>query len=244
MSISVVSTSAPQTNGNNWVVVDLDSTPILEDDLIILWFEEPNDLAITADPTGFTPVCDEINTSTGDDRQNDVQYMWASGGEESNSYHWVLSNSGPHVQGSIVLRGVDRSTPFDVTPVHASHHLTGLDNTTPACASIVTVTPGALIIELSFITGGNSSDAYSSNGSATEFVNFHNQTANPLSGMSVLGTYYEKATAGAYTGSTHTYVDGVSTNDYINIILAFRPAQDATPPGELVTTKYHDIAYP
>jgi len=85
-------------------------------------------------------------TSGGKDIESALFYKKATSGSETNPT-FTLGGSDGHISCPIVTyRGVDTSTPFDVTYNNGNHHVSGENDAMPPNASITTATDNAMVI--------------------------------------------------------------------------------------------------
>tara|TARA_R110000803_G_scaffold100742_4_gene168795 strand:+ start:206 stop:952 length:747 start_codon:yes stop_codon:yes gene_type:complete len=237
MAITVVSSASAAfdfgtTPQGDAPTTTIPATAVLADDYIFILFSMAKAQGIfTAGdpPTGFTEVCAFVSATGGSDRMSQVWYKKAVGGEEDDVFSFTTSLAGSAVQtGNIVLRGVDTASPFDVTATHATFHLQGQNDATPACAALTTVTDGAFVIAFTSLAGVTAdvvSGYSSSRGGATVFVG-----VNENSGAA-LATYEEIASASTVGSDIHTYTDANAAADWTSMIFALRPSAAAAAAG-------------
>ena len=122
------------------------------------------------------------------------------------------------------MENVDTSNPFDVTPVHANHHVR---LTNPAAtfevAGITTNTPNAAVVQISIMSRTDTTEIATSQSGATELINY---PCGPSNGANnCLAHYEEQASPDAYPACNHTYTDMVAGTDGVYIVFALRPTE-------------------
>lgn len=163
-----------------------------ENDYVILCFKKGDDPAIDGDPTGFTQIY-TFGSSTGDDQFWGMWYRKITASEANTSD--TIKHTGDNDEttaGSILVRGVDGTTPFDTAWVTANHfeHTNEIHPTVP---SIETNNDSSLVI--TFIGQGDPSSLYTEpSGHTAAWVEFAGD-ANDHSASAA--SYVLKITAGA-----------------------------------------------
>lgn len=189
------------------------------DDLILLFVESANQ-AITT-PSGYSVVSGAQvsagTAATAGGMRLDVFYKWATGADASVS----VADSGDHTTAiKLVYRGVDTTTPFDVTVVTGSKTTASTSSSYPA---ITTATDNALVIFASALdldAASTTTTSSGSNGNITSLTERHDQTVTAGAGGGIVLYDGFKATAGSTGAMTAT----VTSTKQLYITLALRPA--------------------
>ena len=130
-------------------------TDAIEDDLMIGWCGTRQGNAVWNDDgaggQGWTRLLHNISPN-GDDRTISVFYKFHDGSETNPTFTRSLSSNQPGVTAVAVYRGVDTTTPFDVTYVEATHFLETLNNMLAANRAITTVNDNAWVLLLQYAT--------------------------------------------------------------------------------------------
>lgn len=198
MAISFVNKSA-FASGTGALTVGAVSG-VVADDLIILFVESANENIDT--PTGFTqvtnsPVSTGTAASAGGVRLA-VFYRWATGADTTTS----VADSGNHTTAiKMAFRGVDRTTPFDATPVSGIKTPASTSSSFPG---ITTATANAWIVHASALDLDAASTATTgtpTNANLIELTERHDQTVTSGVGGGLVIITGEKVTSGA-TGNT------------------------------------------
>ncbi len=123
-----------------------------EDDLVIAIFANDAQGSTLTEPADFTAV-DELDVHI---NQRYGIYYKVRGVDQGNGYVFSHSfSAGTNTAGAlIVLRGVDTTTPLDVSYVRATHHISSVDDLSYAPQDITTTTDGAKVVILSGYSGG------------------------------------------------------------------------------------------
>lgn len=196
---------------------------VVADDLILLFAESANENIAT--PSGYTqvtgsPVSTGTAASAGGVRLA-VFYQWATGADTTTS----VADSGNHTTAiKIAYRGVDKTTPFDATPV------TGIK--TPASTSssfpgITTTTANALIVHASGLdldAASTATTGAATNANLTGITERHDQTISGGVGGGLVIIEGTKATAGATGNTTAT----VTSTIQVYLTMALREFVDLT----------------
>lgn len=191
------------------------------DDVVIAWFANGGDGGTTPSCTGFTTI-GFVESALYNDVTVYMGYKVA-GGSEGSTYTCSYAGSGSNQTHAFIatFRGVDTTTPIDVTYVEGSHFNREQNDSTPTPQPITTVTDGAFVV-YGMMAGDTATTAITPSSGYTEaeeliFNNRHGELA-----------YKEVATAGLETPSAITLVNGAGTEDPAMIIIALRPLVTAT----------------
>jgi hypothetical protein len=187
-------------------------------------FKNATNRTFTCNTSGYTALTDLYANDT-NDAQLGVFYKVLTTAETTVQ----ISNSGSVSNGAIgvfVFRGVDTSTPLDVTSTTATITNSGR----PDCPSITSVTDNSLILAIGSAAGagGNPlSDLTAPSGMS----NFYQvRTGEGTSDQTVLGmATFLQTTAGAYNPSTFKGGSTSSSNSACAVTIALRPQQPPPP---------------
>jgi len=236
MSISLISNGYHRGEDGN---VTMAATAVLANDLILVGYGKAWNTAPTNDPptiggsaTGVTAICAKLSYSGSDRHFTRMYYKVAVGGEESDVIE--MSHAARGVLSYAVLRGVDVTTgPFDVTPVHATHHTKVENNTAYGLPAITTVTDGAWVLHWSFQGTQASGSLPTTDLSGATTIDGIAPGVSSVDNAGFLWTYKEITTAAAVSGVTHTH-GGVTTPEIAGMTLAIMPAAAASGGAALV----------
>lgn len=216
MPITEVSSAAKNETSEN-PDIDIPASPaILAGDVIICFLWDGAQVTVSEEPAGFTLVCDPLISTIGSPNQLRVYYKVAAGGEEGDNIAWTTQST-YHALGVVVFRGVHGDV-FDVTPVHASHHVALQDSTTKEVPDITTITDGAVVVELTGAVSSTTTAISSNDATATEWAKLISMYAM------VLGTWVEVGTAGLHSGASHYYTGASWQTDGQGFVMALKPA--------------------
>jgi hypothetical protein len=171
----------------------------------------PSTTAITA-PAGWTLVDRQTNTN-GSSNALAVYYKVASAAEPA-SYTWTFSANNGNAGGIMAFSGVDNQNPVDV----AAGQLTTSASTSIAAPSVTTTVADTMIV-----TGHEyaSSRRWTPPAGMTEAFDVASLAVNNKNGVSTVGSYMPKATAGP-TG-TLVATTGGNGDTGAGITVALRP---------------------
>jgi hypothetical protein len=157
--IFVVGTDSVDAGASATEVTLTEPVGSAEGDLIIAIVKNDATLSDWTHPSDFTTL--QEDTSTGNQRIF-LGYK-VRGADEGEGYTFTHDFvSGTHTAGLLVsLRGVDATTPFDVTYSEPSHHAESTDDLSYAPSAITTVTDQAMVVILSAYSGGPGTIAWS-----------------------------------------------------------------------------------
>jgi len=212
------------TDGNNNVNPDTGLTITVpagtaDDDFLIAILVESATSAEDPDlETGFTELFDETYTGGADTRCS-VQYRKAASEPANYTFTWTGSGSNLNLNATILsFRGVDTTTPWDVTYVAGTHRTEHLNDNTPTLDAITTVTDLAWVLGLACIgtDGGSGTDT-----SMTSYTERIEQLQS--GGMHALHSR-EITTAGVETPGDMTLTGAAAGSDVQTMTLALRPA--------------------
>ena len=222
MTISYISGSSNYTNTAGDQITVTAPASIQDDDLLIycLTAEGAPLFAAWAAPAGWTEI-DSNNEITGRDQSHAIGYRVAS--SESGDYSFELqgTTSGEDRAASvIVLRGIDTSTPLDVSYLEANHYSFYENDFTPTNDPITTSTDGAWVILTALVTTTTLTAAAPSG--YTLRIDESNGALN-----------HQVATKDIATATTETpaawgYTGGVGNEESSTFTLAIRPTSATT----------------
>lgn len=189
------------------------------------------DFTLSTGTTGWTELFD-INATSGTDSVETVFYKANISASESDPTV-EISISQQHAVTLTVWRGVDTTTPFDVTWNQTNHWGDTANNQTGPNPAITTNTDGAMVVLGHGIT--TSSDSFA-NGAAGAPSGYTLSESNGGPRVSTAGAYKIVATAGTETPGVWTHTgDGIGGGSEERMFtLALKPAAGGTDaPGQL-----------
>lgn len=236
MAISVVSKTHTTYNTDS-PSVTIPSDTVQADDIILVWLSHGNDENCSIDDlngNAFTEICDDLQSSGGNDQTTLAAILRSpSGGEENDSITATAVSSRKGLMGVIVLRGVDDTTAIDTAVTHASHHLADNlaqpEETTAAFPSYSTTTDGAWVFEIMTYRASAGSGLSDITTDASGTTNWFKQLFSAADDIVGLATYRELASAGAAGGTVFTCVDEGTAEVVMQLIFALRPASGGGP---------------
>lgn len=218
MTITYISGSSNYTNAAGDQIVVTAPASIADNDLLIYSATaQGGPLASAWDvPSGFTEI-DSNNYVAGRDLSHAIGYKVAS--SESGDYTLQILDATSGIDrsaGIIVLRGIDISTPIDVTYVQGTHYTEQQNDPTPTPSAITTVTDGAWVIitsgvTTSALTTGVAPSGYTLRIDEKQIANLHLATK-------------EVANAGAETPAAWGHTGGSAGAESATFTIAIRPA--------------------
>jgi hypothetical protein len=181
-----------------------------EDDLLLGFCSRGNDTndGTWTDPADWTEITQKDDTTGSADRQMYVGYK-VRGSSAGDTLTFSFGGTAAGISCVVMaFRGVDTSTPFDVTYVEATHYNTFADSgANDAARAITTVTNNAWVVLLQAFT-----IEIEAAGSPSGYTERFSVPADVTSSHSrhIYGATKEKATAGVETPGvwTHTETDG------------------------------------
>jgi hypothetical protein len=220
MATSFIDATSADDGANDDIIVTA-PTGIQDNDLLLGFYACYGDTEITALPvtlSGFTQLTSKFE-QVGTDVTLAIFYKVAS--SESGNYTFTGSHTGtPETSAMIaVFRGVDTSTPFDVTFVEGTHYVrsldfgTGTDEFQPA--NITTNTDNAWTLIFSWVGFGNITD-FSGPTGFTEREQIIGANRN------IHFTTKEQATAGIVNPGTITAAPASDSTDSSTYTLALK----------------------
>ncbi len=204
-----------------------------DNDLIVAYGTAAQSVTWT-DPADFTELNQKVTTAGSPTTTNYLGYKVRSGGAGSG---YAFSHNGTSSNIAVQLlcfRGIDTTTPIDVTFVEASHYLQGTANTanmTPK--AITTVTDNAWVVVIYATTQTISGAAGVSSGYAA--ADADNLTA-ATSNRGIFCYHKEIASNGTESPGITTHTDVTGTADPRTYTIAIRPAAAiaATKPNRIL----------
>lgn len=220
MAITLVS-STQNYESSTSPGVTVPATEVQAGDVIILWLLQYLSDAESAAPSGFSAVCDGLADADTRARYSRAYYKVAEGDEAEELLEWTLAEARGCGMAVGVFRGVDNSTPFDISVVHADHHIGGENaaSNLVSCPTVTTVTDGAWVLHLSGGVSLSATDISSDIG--TQWAKL---VTNTVYWPNLFCGYVEKATAGSQAGAGHTYANGGNAVDWAAMTIVLRPA--------------------
>jgi len=126
-----------------------------QDDLVLAFCSILSTDGAWTDPADFTEITQQV-ASGGDAAEFYVGYK-VRGADAGSGYAFSYSGSANHISCTLqTFRGVDTSTPLDVTYVTGSHYDFNLNSGTAAAAAITTTTDNAAVVLLQWYSIGGS----------------------------------------------------------------------------------------
>ncbi len=224
-AITSVDSANNGTSGTSINVASGDVTGLADDDVGVgIVFVDDQSASTITSASGFTKEATlEVGDTTGRDRTIAAFHKVAS----SETGNWTFNQDGAADNMAAVVavfRGVDTTTPIDVTPI-AGHTDTFTNDDTPDPPSITTVTDGAWVIAYCGVNGNSTShDAVTPPTGYTLFGSEPDPFAASNQRQIVMA-YKEVSTAGAEDPGVFTFSGG-STNvqEATCGVIALRPA--------------------
>ena len=194
-------------------------TSTAENDLVLAVCAFADDDGTWTDPADFTEI-ENYADITGSDRTTYVGYK-VRGATAGNGYAFSHSGIAEAIRCSLfTFRGVDTSTPIDVTYVRATHYNATLDTTNTTPKSITTNTNTAWVVIANVITGGNGSTTL---GAPTSYD--LRSTGDNDDNIGVVVATREIATAGAVSPGAWAHTGGNGFEDPVNVTIALQPSE-------------------
>ena len=186
---------------------------------IIQWAEGAGDGGTITDPADFTQI-DQFQDAVGGDV---IMYAgWKKrAATAGNGYNFTIDESAVGAVHLTCFRGVDTSTPFDVTYVKASHYTSASNTPNLACKAITTNTDGARVL-----CTQNTNDAFDTGntcGAPTNYTVRHGAFLD-LNARGFCAVDRDIATAGLTTPTVFTHADPGALDDPRNFTFALLPA--------------------
>lgn len=213
MAITVIATAEDNLSTGSVLTITHGFT-ILSGDVIFAWLGKDNDLGgdWTCDNETFVNLSNQ-NTTAGRNLNSGVLRRVCDGGEPA-----ALEFSTTHGEQKygllIQLRGVDNTTPEDVTLDHS----TGTNDGTPDSQSITPANDGCEILYGAFISGASGMTLNQVSG--TDGI----VTTGNVSGFGIQLSYELQASAAATGLQTHPNTPDNSSSEWHVITVAVRPA--------------------
>ena len=225
MSITIVDVATNQNSNSQTAATPAEPTGATTDDLMLMidTMDDPGTTAIwTETDTAFVQI-DNINDATGNDKTVYLGRKKHTGtpGSYTNTHDQV---AGPTAGALACFRGVDTTTPMDVTYVRATHSNSALNTPTTAAPAITTVTDGAMVVLCQYLSNTISGAPGPPTG-YTELAAFCGNAAFSNDGLYMC--YKIVANAGVETPGAFTHTDVTGTSDTTCITIALRPAAGA-----------------
>jgi hypothetical protein len=228
MSITVVGVSSPATatTASSYNV----TLPVAQqNDLVVVAYGISNaaDAALGINTAGYTEIA---NLYANDDHDTNLAVAYKIMGATPDSLINVTGPSSTSRGGgavAIVLRGVNTSTPIDVTTTTA----TGVNSFTPDPPTITPVTAGAMVLAI----GAASGTLADSVGTAPS--GYENQVAASIAG--IVDSFLVALAAKLWSGSgaedpgqfTNYALGTASAGSWAGVTVAIRPAVSSVPAG-------------
>jgi len=204
------------------VINDRDTDPALtsvqDDDLILTFAFSDDDNSTHTWDTGVTEL-ESLQDATGQDMTVGFAWKIASSEGATQNIDFADSSSVINTGAILILRGVDTVVPFDQAYVRATHLVKRINDTTPTCLPIDTVTNGAWAIAVQYTRGGDISDMVIPSSGAT----WNERDENNQPGASFNISTALIAVAGTTTPGSQAHAGILSTDETMTIILAIRP---------------------
>lgn len=224
MAISFINGSSNAATGTS-VTVSSEPTNAAEDDLLIAFvgfYNSTADGTIT-DPTDWTEL-DQLQETTGNDGTWYLGYK-VRGATSGQALTWTTDGTAGQGNSAhiICLRGVDTTTPFDVTYARGSHYTVAANAPNTAFQNITTSTDNAWIIlaQLHLWVTGPTGDPTGYTGM------YEDRISQTYDGF--YSAYKQKTPAGSDTPGAPSHTDSIGTCDPYNFTLALRPASSSGP---------------
>ena len=197
---------------------------VREDDLLILYTHRENDTGDFDTPTGWTrqTAIDGPETA-GNDMSTGIFTRLAPASPPA-SYALTHTDTVGENWSAVILayRGVDTTTPLDVTPA-ASHYVHRTDKASPnvdAFQEITTVTDGAYVLALEAVTN----DDITSNADPDGYTNRVRHVGGSFDFRQIQVWDTEVATADTVTPGAPAYTSDATVAESAQATMALRPA--------------------
>lgn len=216
-AISFVAGSSAETGVSTSLTITKPSGTA-DGDVVIIVFNNGQDDGTTPTCTGFTNI-GFVESAVTADNMTSIFYRVSSsdGASYSCDYPSSTSNQTSGIAGT--FRGVDNTTPIDVTYVQANHYLKVQNTLSPTPQPITTVTNGAFVI----VTNHHKGTVTTGITQPTSYTEVAEVIANNRYAEMA---YREIVTAGTETPGSFTIAESVSdgTQDSAMFTIALRPA--------------------
>ena len=217
MAITFVSSTQADVdpwNSSNTMVVNVPAS-IQEDDFLIASVLDADGDIHTIASTGWTEL-----TQRDEGAWNANLWYKKATASEGSTYTWTVTSANVRrgAIGIMAFRGVDTTTPWDVTYVEGDHRQGAFGLSAPTPKPITTNTDGAMVVISFQGENGGTQSAYTQPSGYTEV---HDYAVNNF-GLT-LGTAYKKVdTKGTETPGSYT--SSVTDADQALFTLALKPA--------------------
>jgi hypothetical protein len=219
-AISYIAESSDDNNSSSGQTV-AEPTGTQQDDLVVCNMSMTAQDGDWAKPTDHTWIDASILTSVGGAQELAASYK-IRGATAGDALSFAYSGTAAANRVSCyTVRGIDTTTPFDVTFVEGSHYAQANNDPTGACAAVTTVTDGAWVMLLQTITLGNVTVAAAPTNYTLRFSEVG--TTNRQAATATR----EITSAGTETPGTWGHTGGGGTDDARCLTLAIRPAAAA-----------------
>ena len=225
MAITFVGAGTASSLNTSGDVSPVPNASTLIDDLMILVQHRNDELGTFDAVTGFTEIHQEAPT-TGQDRSTGLWYRVATA-DAPGAVTCGHSDAGMEQYSAQIMtfRGVDTTTPLDVTFAAGTHRVNRVNKASPnvdAFQAITTVTDGAFVLAIEMVTH----DDITSNADPTNYTNAYRLigTSPTHQHRQQQAWYREIATAGAETPGAPAYTSSLLTAESTQYTIALRPA--------------------
>ncbi len=168
------------------------------------------------DGNGWTQLITNEET-TGRDNETAIYYKVAGSSESAPTFSYDGAND-PLTSAILAFRGVDTTTPFDVTYNNANHYAFFENDWTPTPPAITTVTNGAWVIV-------TASMGYSNISGFTAPTGYTERAENTGANRNMALATKEVASAGTETpGSWGVSGSGMASEESVSYTIALKPA--------------------
>jgi len=229
MAITFVGAGTASSLNTSGDVSPVPNASTLIDDLMILVQHRNDELGTFDAVTGFTEIHQEAPT-TGQDRSTGLWYRVATA-DAPGAVTCGHSDAGTEQYSAQIMtfRGVDTTTPLDVTFAAGTHRVNRVNKASPnvdAFQAITTVTDGAFVLAIEMVTH----DDITSNADPTNYTNAYRLigTSPTHQHRQQQAWYREIATAGAETPGAPAYTSSLLTAESTQYTIALRPASTGT----------------
>ena len=219
MAITHVDTNFARVTVNGDITVTA-PTGIADDDLLMAYYLHTDNDAEPVSCTGFTTIEAGVEDGLGGIDSTTAFFRKIASSEAGNYTMSGDSPPTPLTSNGVVgcFRGVDTTTPMDVTYVQGDHYSKHDNAASVTNDPIATVTDGAWVLLYIWIGQGNVTDFTAPSGYTIAVKNAGQTSSN------VALAYKEVATAGTETPGPWTATGISTTEEVVTVTLAIRPA--------------------
>ena len=226
MAITYVGAGTADSRNTSGDVFPTPHASTLIGDFMLLSQHRNDELGTFEAVTGFTEIHQQ-NPTTGQDRSTGLWYRIATA-DAPGAVTCGHTDAGSEQYAAQIetWRGVDGTTPFDVTFAAGSHLVNRVNKASPnvdAFQSITTVTDGAFVVAVEMVTH----DDITSNADPSGYTNGFRLVGTSHQHRQIQSWHREIATAGAETPGAPAYTSSMLTAESSQYTLALRPAGGA-----------------